>query len=316
MTAPDATTTADAGQQLALRTPGWGTLRVRGPEARTWLHGLLTCNVEGVTIEHGAWGLLLNKRGKIVCDLTIIADAEGLWLGSGSELQTLFELLDSYLVMEDVEIEVARGYAWLTLYGAGALAQARKVSGIAVGAVAWSRGEGAAALVPEAEVSACLSQLTDELGVRVLDDAAWSALRVRSGLPEFGVDFGLDDNPHEAGLERRTVDWSKGCYLGQEVVCMQDMRGKVKRRLARLRFDEIAQFSAGLTLAQGGLSVGQRVLDPTGAEVGQVTSVAEPQAGAAAAIVRLKAPFFEPGSTVLVEDQRATVLELLAETPS
>jgi len=288
---------------------------VRGSDARSWLHGLLTCNVEGVTVEQGAWGLLLNKRGKIVCDLSIIADTEGLWLGSGSELQTLFELLDGYLVMEDAEIEVARGYTWLTLYGAGALAQARKVSSIAVGAVAWSRGEGAAALVPEAQVSECVSQLTGELGVRVLDDAAWSALRVRAGLPEFGIDFGLDDNPHQAGLERRTVDWSKGCYLGQEVVCMQDMRGKVKRRLARLRFDEIAQFDAGH--ARGGqLSVGQRVLDPAGAEVGQVTSATEPKAGAAAAIASLKAPFFEPGSTVLVEDQRATVLELLAETPS
>ena len=295
---------------------------MRGADARTWLHGLLTCNVEGVTVEDGAWGLLLNKRGKIVCDLTIIADSEGLWLGSGSELQTLFELLESYLVMEDAEIEVAHGYSWLTLHGAGALAQARKVSSVAVGAVAWSRGEGAAALVPEAHVSECLSQLTGELGVRLLDDAAWSALRVRSGLPEFGVDFGLDDNPHEAGLERRTVDWSKGCYLGQEVVCMQDMRGKVKRRLARLkfddsaRFDEVAQFDAGVTSVGGGqLSVGQRVLDPAGAEVGQVTSATQPEAGGAAAIARLKAPFFEPGSTVLVEDQRATVLELLAETP-
>ena len=308
MTAPDATTAVDAGDQPGLRTPGWGTLRVRGSEARTWLHGLLTCNVEGVTLEHGAWGLLLSKRGKIVCDLTIIADAEGLWLGSGSGIQTLFELLDSYLVMEDAEIEVAQGYAWLTLHGPGAVARAREVSSVAAGAVAWSRAEGAAVLVPEARASECVRQLTDEFGTRILDAAAWSALRVRAGLPEFGVDFGLDDNPHEAGLDRRTVDWSKGCYLGQEVVCMQDMRGKVKRRLARLEFD------AGL--APGGpLSVGQRVLDPAGSEVGQVTSATEPEAGAASAIARLKAPFFEPGSSVLVGDQRATVLELLAETP-
>jgi len=313
VTADDRATAADAGHPLGLRSPGWGTLRVRGPEARTWLHGLLTCNVEGVTLEQGAWGLLLNKRGKIVCDLTIIADAEGLWLGSGSGIQTLFELLDSYLVMEDAEIEVASGYAWLTLHGAEAVARARAVASVAVGAVAWSRGEGAAVLVPEARASECLNQLS-ELGARVLDDAAWSALRVRSGLPEFGVDFGLDDNPHEAGLDRRTVDWTKGCYLGQEVVCMQDMRGKVKRRLARLRFDEIAQFAAGLAGAQQ-LSVGQRVLDPAGAEVGQVTSATKPEAGAAAAIARLKAPFFEPGSEVLVENRRATVLELLAETP-
>jgi folate-binding protein YgfZ len=43
----------------------------------------------------------------------------------------------------------------------------------------------------------------------------------------------MDDqrNPHEASLDRRSVSWDKGCYLGQEAVCMLEMRGKVKRRL-------------------------------------------------------------------------------------
>lgn len=295
-----------ANPSPGLRTPGWGTLRVRGAEARSWLHGLLTCDVEGVTVERGAWGLLLNKRGKIVSDLTIIADAEGLWLGSASDVAALHELLDGYLVMEDAEIERASGYNWLTLHGAGALGAALRVSSIAVGAVAWDRNEGVALLVADTRTAACVEQLTREFGARLLDDAQWSALRVRSGLPAFGVDFGPDDNPHEAGLERRTVDWTKGCYLGQEVVCMQDMRGRVKRRLARLRLDEGAR----------PISTGQRVTDPAGAEVGRVTSAAgalEP--GEVAAIAQLKAPFFEPGSTVFVEQQRATVLELLPESP-
>lgn len=284
---------------------------MRGAEARSWLHGLVTCNVEGVSVERGAWGLLLNKRGKIVSDLTIIADSEGLWLGSASDVAGLHELLDGYLVMEDAEIEMASGYSWFTLHGAGALAAALRVASVAAGAVAWDRNEGAALLVADTRTAACVEQLTREFGARLLDDAAWSALRVRSGLPAFGVDFGPEDNPHEAGLERRTVDWTKGCYLGQEVVCMQDMRGKVKRRLARLRVDE------GLSPA-GAVAIvtGQRVTDPAGTEVGRVTSAAgalEP--GDVAAIAQLKAPFFEPGSTVFVEQQRATVLELLPETP-
>jgi len=267
----------------------------------------LTCNVEGVTPERGAWGLLLSKRGKVVCDLTIIADAGGLWLGSASDIHELHQALDGYLVMEDAEIEPGAG-TWLTLHGAGALALARQVPSVAAGAVAWSHAEGAALLVTEPSAAACLDQLTRDFDARVLDDPEWDAFRVRSGLPVFGVDFGPDDNPHEAGLDRRTVDWTKGCYLGQEVVCMQDMRGKVKRRLARLRFDDGP--SAGWRV-----SAGQSITDPAGSEVGQVTSAGHAEAGEAAAIARLKAPFFEPGSTVLVEQQRATVLELLPETP-
>jgi folate-binding protein YgfZ len=286
---------------------------VRGTEARSWLHGLLTCNVEGVTVERGAWGLLLNKRGKIVCDLTIIADADGLWLGSASDIRILHELLDEYLVMEDAEIELASATTWFTLHGVGALAAARGVPSLAAGELGWNRGEGAALLVADTNADATREQLVRDFGVRLLDDAAWSLLRVRSGLPEFGVDFGPDDNPHEAGLDRRTVDWSKGCYLGQEVVCMQDMRGKVKRRLARLRFD-----FGGEGLGVGGrpAAAGQPITDSGGAEVGRVTTAAgEFVAGEVAAIARLKAPFFEPGSTVLLEQQPATVLELLPESP-
>ena len=90
---------------------------------------------------------------------------------------------------------------------------------------------------------------------------------------------------------------------------MQDMRGKVKRRLARLQFDD-----AGPSGVE--LSVGEQVMDAAGTEIGRVTSRAPaPESGQAAAIARLKAPFFEPGSSVLVRERRATVLALLPESP-
>ena len=72
-------------------------------------------------------------------------------------------------------------------------------------------------------------------------DADWEALRIAQAFGRFGVDFGEADNPHEAALDRRAVSWSKGCYLGQEVVCMQDMRGKLKRRLVALALEDSAE---------------------------------------------------------------------------
>ena len=158
-------------------------------------------------------------------------------------------------------------------------------------------------------MAATLNQLTADAGGCVVDEEEWSRLRINAGLPTFDVDFGPDDNPHEAALDRRTVDWTKGCYLGQEVVCMQDMRGKVKRRLARLQFEDAAP--SGVEL-----SVGEQVTDTAGTEIGRVTSRASaPESGQVAAIARLKAPFFEPGSSVLVSERRATVLALLPESP-
>jgi folate-binding protein YgfZ len=71
----------------------------------------------------------------------------------------------------------------------------------------------------------------------VLTPAAWATLRVERNFPEFGTDFDAKDRPHEAALDRRAVSWNKGCYLGQEEVCMQDMRGKVKRSVRMLALD-------------------------------------------------------------------------------
>ena len=90
------------------------------------------------------------------------------------------------------------------------------------------------------------------------------------GLGVFGVDFGERDNPHEASLDRIAVSWTKGCYLGQEVVCMQDMRGKVKRRLVAL------EGSAALL----GSAATQEVLAADGSVVGHVSSVHPSASGA------------------------------------
>jgi folate-binding protein YgfZ len=87
----------------------------------------------------------------------------------------------------------------------------------------------------------------------------WLLLRLERGVAVHGVDFGVDDNPHEAGLEERAVSWNKGCYLGQEVVCMQGMRGKVKRRLVSLvvQGSEPPQPGAHVVRAADGSAVGE-----------------------------------------------------------
>jgi hypothetical protein len=100
-------------------------------------------------------------------------------------------------------------------------------------------------------------------------------------------------------MERRAVSWTKGCYLGQEAVCMQDMRGKVKRRL--------------VTLAAEGAEpgVGTAVHDePNGKAVGEVTSVArDPTTGGWVAIARVGADFSARGTRLSLLDDFAVVVE-------
>jgi tRNA-modifying protein YgfZ len=193
-------------------------LVVSGPDRKTWLDGLLTCAVGDVTAGKAGYGLLLTKQGKIVTDVFLLDNGSSLFVGVATGRGAIVrDLLDRYLVMEDAELVAAPASLafYVTQRGSalgGALASgALSVAGLDVELAATSEPVPAAA-----------------------DATALSAVLAGHGLGVFGVDFGERDNPHEASLDRIAVSWTKGCYLGQEVVCMQDMRGKVKRRLVAL----------------------------------------------------------------------------------
>jgi folate-binding protein YgfZ len=156
------------------------------------------------------------------------------------------------LIMEDAELTAPPvAQRWFSLHGPAAadLAArwAREVGG-ASAAIDFTGLGGAALVVPESAERTILARSEG----RWLDADGWTRLRLERGFPELGTDYDGSDRPHEAALDRRAVSWSKGCYLGQEVVCMQDMRGKVKRSLRVLRVDAPpdARLSAEASIAK------------------------------------------------------------------
>lgn len=251
-----------------------------GSERATWLEGLVTCQVGKLQPGQGTWGLALNRQGKIQSELWIVATADQLLLAlAPGTIDTLEPELARMLIMEDAELTrptVPRH--WFTLHGPEAAARAQQLAGQIGGAAAaidWLGLGGAALSVEQARAeevrAACSGQL--------LSEASWLQLRVERNLPELGRDFDGKDRPHEAALERRAVNWSKGCYLGQEVVCMQDMRGKVKRSTRLLRVDAPAQVA---------LPAGSEVLDASQQPLGSITSSAySPRARSWLALARL-----------------------------
>jgi tRNA-modifying protein YgfZ len=226
------------------------TLVVRGPDRKTWLDGLLTSKVPDVAPGVAGYGLLLTKQGKIVTDAFLVDDGSTLYVGvAPGQGRAVKELLDRYLVMEDAELEsAAEPLAW------------RLETADAAGSSSLGHGK-----LTLGSLQAELSLFTEAAGP---SDAA--ELLAEHGLGVFGVDFGERDNPHEASLDRIAVSWTKGCYLGQEVVCMQDMRGKVKRRLVALD---------GSSALLGNLP-SKDVLAADGSVAGQVSSVHRTPSGA------------------------------------
>jgi folate-binding protein YgfZ len=126
--------------------------------------------------------------------------------------------------------------------------------------------------------------------------AAFNTARIEAGRPLFGIDFDQTVLPAETGLLDRAVSFTKGCYLGQEIVARMASRGQVARRIAAFRMD-------GPELPVAGAPIN----DEAGQVVGIVTSsTASPLlSGAAIGLAMLRRTCSDIGSVVHVAAQGA-----------
>lgn len=247
----------------------WETLVVTGPDRCSWLDGLVTCDVKELSPGQGNWGLILNRQGKIQTVVFAIQTQNELWLAvAPGTAEDTFSQLDGMLIMEDAELALPEEpQAWFALHGPESLDRAKQLVQTASDDTSCCAEldqtllGGAIVRTPEANAS----RLTAQMGSDCLSEEAWTQLRLERGLPSFNLDISDKDRPHEAGLERRAVCWTKGCYLGQEVVCTQDMRGKVKRSSRVVTIEAPADATFEQPLA---------IVDAAGESVGKVTSAA------------------------------------------
>jgi folate-binding protein YgfZ len=283
---------------LAVVEPELGCLVATGPDRASWLNGIVSSDVLAVTDGRGAWGLALTKQAKILSDLILIAGGETLFIGtSPGTAQGLREAFERMLVMEDAELaDRSAELAWVRLHGPRAAEIAASCvpdPACAHGAIDWT-GLGGAALVVSRDSLESLIEALRKAGAEIGTPADWERLAIERGVPRFGTDYDSGDNPHEASLDQRAVSWTKGCYLGQEVVCMQDMRGRVKRRVVALLVDgsEPPPIGAGVMV--------------DGQQVGEITSAAYSEAAASSvALARIEARHAEGEPVLFVAGNRA-----------
>jgi len=284
-----------------------GKLVLSGPEAREFLQGQVSNDVEALAPGTGCYAALLTHKGKMLADLRVLAFERGLWLDTERlALQELFNVLHRTKLGRAVEIEkrtLQRGLLSLvgpaaaTVAGVAPLAEhahvLAQIGGVAVRVVGTDLGLD---VVCDAEDAPVVAASLAAAGSLPVPEAAAEVLRVERGRPRYGVD--LDDSviPQEAGLNARAVSFTKGCYVGQETVARLHYRGKPNRHLRGLRLS--APVATGTPLR-----LGER-------EVGRVGStVVSPVHGPIAlALVRREAA---PGDAVAVgEDGTAEVVAL------
>ena len=143
-----------------------------------------------------------------------------------------------------------------------------------------------------------------EHGAAVADESAIEAARIDAGYPVFGVDMTDDTIPLEAGIEERAISFSKGCYVGQEVIIrvLHRGHGRVARKLVALRLDDEGAVSGSK------IHAGDR-------EVGAVTSAAVSPEFGSIALGYVHRDFTEPGSRVSVQGQAGPIAATVSSRP-
>lgn len=239
-------------RRCAVVLPSRGVLRVAGADARPFLQGMISNDVNKLTPERTLWAALLTAQGKFLHDFFLVqpaapaADEQSILLDcEAARRDDLRRRLGLYKLRAKVAIEDATAdYRVAVLFGDGALAalglpdEAGRAAPFA-GGIAYvdpRRAElGARALLPAATAETTLR----EAGFAATDLAAYDTLRIGLGLPDGSRDLEIEkalllENGFD---ELHGIDWQKGCYVGQELTARTKYRGLVKKRLLPVRID-------------------------------------------------------------------------------
>jgi len=320
-----------------------GILEVSGADRLGFLNNLLTNQTwdkqskKGLEAGKGVYAFLLNNQGRIVADMNVMELGERAWLEMDARLvEVVREALGKYVFSEKVKFETKVGELHeLFLTGP----RAGEVVGGSIAGMESRRGrigevdvvifrddvcgvegyrvicEGGEALRlwkflsdPREDASGGGDDLRFRGLARPVGWAAFNTARIEAGRALFGVDFDSTVLPAETGslVLSRAVSFTKGCYLGQEVVARMHARGQVARQVVGFKVEGDALPVAGA-----------QVMDDEGNVIGQVTSsTPSPMlSGAAIGMAMVKKPFFSVGAKLNVPAEGASRKAVVVEMP-
>lgn len=248
MTPPSAGYQALREAAAALDVSARARIRATGEDRQRLLHAVASNSIEGLEPGAGTETFFLNPQGRIQALVRVYVGAEDVLLETADEQrQVLLDYLDGYIIMDDVTLEdvTAQTAAW-TVEGPTAEELVRQALGLAI------PDDAAHAHVASDDLRAFRSTLSGQSGVWLAAPADrraevaerlqtagaadasapdLEAVRVENGVPLFSVDYTDKNIPHETGLLQH-VSFTKGCYVGQEIVERVRSLGQVNRVLS------------------------------------------------------------------------------------
>jgi aminomethyltransferase len=275
-----------------------GLIEVTGGDRLRWLNGQVTNDVKDLKVGEGKLAALLNVKGHILADLAVYGLSNLVWVDvQRDRAQLIRDTFDRYIIADDVIAENAsERYAHLMLVGREARALMSEVVSPSVADLApWHHVE---AWLGTLQLRIIGSRWLEMPGYDVLvsadlADRAWEALvylgqargllpvgmgaldllRVEAGWPWFGLDID-DSNLLMESLTRDHVSFTKGCYIGQEVVIRVEHQGHVNRKLCGMRVSGEAVPPRGANILSAERKVGTVTSAIRSPALGQVIALA------------------------------------------
>jgi folate-binding protein YgfZ len=288
-----------------------GRLLVSGSEAVMFLNGLITNDMKTLALNSWMPAVFPNAQGRLIAAVRIIHRDGGFLIDTEStSLETVTKLLDRFTLAGDFRVkDLTSGTAMLSVQGKNAADVIRKALGEASAAVA--RGQVAAAqlengsqvtvirathtgedgfdLFVDATTGQTLLDLLTRSGAQSFGSEVAETLRIEAGIARFGIDMDESRVVTETNLDD-AVSFTKGCYIGQEIIARIKYRGHVAKKLTGVLLEQ------NIALESGG-----KILSEDKKEIGTITSATiSPRLEHTIALAYMKYDYLEPGIKVKV----------------
>ena len=268
-------------------------LRLTGEDRLRFLNGQVSNDMRRAKADEAVYTGVMTIKGKLCADAFVHVEGEALLVDADGELrESLAARLEKYIIADDVQVEDVTDqvglFHLLDFYDEPGNTAVPKLPSVlreigpgVRGVRATRLGRPGMDVIFDAALDSIVRAQMHHARYTLLNEDAAEAMRILMGVPRWGAELDESVLPAEAGIEERAVSFSKGCYIGQEVVSRVRSVGHVNRQLRGFRATDASPLYAGMRLHATDAA------GTVGKEVGRITSAAPSAGHGGAAFVAL-----------------------------
>jgi len=309
----------DSGYEALRSGAAWfdlsprGKIIASGEDRARLLHAMTTNQVQELKPGEGCYAFFLNPQGRILADVNLFCGADDFLLDVEPETrERLYQHLDKYIIADDVTLEDATDrIVTLALEGPEAMAAAARLGApmpekpwghmlwndVTVAGASFTGAPGLRFFAGAAEKPR-LVELFQNAGAKEASPEAARIVRLEHFQPRYGEDI-FDTTLSQETQQAHALSFTKGCYIGQEIVERVRSRGLVHRLLAGVEIDSTEVPEPDTHLVHGDENVGKMTSGAFSPALGKVVGMAY-----------IRRELADPGATLTIDGHAATVRAL------